>query len=165
MRSSMVMALLMVASGCGAAADGSGGAGPDMAPVAVPHNFAQIQSQVIEPGCSFSVCHSAHYAESAGKLDFTTDAYAALVGQAPDNAQAKQQSMVRVKPCDPEGSFLYVKLTLPASQTDSTVGFGSHMPASNPSLAPAQLQGIHDWIARGAHRDEPDDASGTTCVH
>ena len=71
--------------------------------------------------------------------------------------------MMRVKPCDPEGSFLYVKLTLPESQTDSTVGFGSHMPAGNPSLAPAQLQAIHDWIARGAHRDEPADASGTSC--
>jgi len=164
MRSSMVMALLMVMSGCGGAADGGGGASPDMAPVATPHNFAQIQSQVIQPGCTFSVCHSGRYAATAGNLDFTFDAYEALVGQAPDNAQAKQQSMVRVKPCDPEGSFLYVKLTLPASANDSTTGFGSHMPAGNPPLAPEQLQGIHDWIARGAHRNEADDASGTTCV-
>ena len=94
----------------------------------------------------------------------TTDAYTTLIGQAPDNTQAKHQSMVRVKPCDPAGSFLYVKLTLPESQADSTTGFGSRMPASNPSLPAEQLQGIHDWIARGAHRDEPDDVSGTTCV-
>lgn len=161
----MVMALLMLASGCGATGGGSDAGGPDLAPAAVPRNFAQIQSQVIQPGCAFSVCHSTHYADSAGKLDFTRDAFAALVGQTPDNPEAKLESMMRVKPCDPEGSFLYVKLTLPASETDSTVGLGSHMPAGNPPLAAEQVQGIHDWIARGAHRDEPDDVSGTTCVH
>src|SRR5215475_8856543 len=116
MKSSMMMALLVMAAGCGGTAEG-GGAAPDMAPLPVPHNFRQIQSQVIQPGCTFSVCHSTHYADTAGKLDFTRDAWAALVGQPPDNAQAKQQLMLRVKPCDPEGSFLYVKLALPASQT------------------------------------------------
>lgn len=166
MRATTVMLVsMLVVGGCGGSGEGGvGGGAPDLAPVAVPHNFAQIQAQVIQPGCEFSVCHSTHYADSAGKLDLSRDPWAALVGQPPDNAVAKQQSMMRVAPCAPERSFLFIKLTLPASQTDSTVGLGSHMPAGNPPLAPAEVQGIHDWIARGAHRDEPDDVTGTTCV-
>ena len=159
----MMMSLAVV--GCGGDGAGNGGGGPpDMALPPVPHNFAQIRQQVLLPSCTFSVCHSTHGAPNAGMLDFTNDPWGAMVGQAATNKQAVHEGLMRIKPCDPAASFVYVKLTLPESQTDSMQGYGSHMPQSNSMLPATQLQGIHDWIARGAKSDEPDDASGTTCV-
>ena len=71
--------------------------------------------------------------------------------------------LLLVKPCDPEHSFLYMKLKLPVTATDPKDGYGEHMPKGNPSLPDEQLLGIHDWIARGAHRNEPDTVTGNTC--
>jgi hypothetical protein len=38
------------------------------------------------------------------------------------------------------------------------------MPKSNPPLDSDVIAGIHDWIARGAHLNEPDDVTGTECT-
>jgi hypothetical protein len=43
------------------------------------------------------------------------------------------------------------------------VGYGASMPKKNPHIDPLQLQAIKDWIARGAHRSEPETVSGNVC--
>src|SRR5205823_469848 len=102
-------------------------------------------------------------AHGANQLDLSTDPYTALVRAPSVNAQAKGEGMPRVKPCDPDHSSLMVKLLLPPSATDATVGYGAHMPQNNGAMAQAQLDAIRAWIARGAHRDEPSDVSGDAC--
>jgi hypothetical protein len=136
---------------------------PDLAPV-VPHNFAQINSVIFATSCSFSVCHSTRGSHDADRLDLTQDALSALVNAPAQNTQALADGLMRVKPCDPDHSFLVTKLTMAADNNDSDHGYGAHMPLKNPSLPDAQLQAIRDWVARGAHADEPDDVTGTACV-
>ena len=107
--------------------------------VSAPRNFAQIQEQVIQPGCTFSVCHATHGAPNANQLDFTRDAYAALFGKPSEHARAKQEGKLRIDPCKPDDSFFYRKL-MSMSGADSQ-GYGDQMPESNPPLAEVQLQG------------------------
>ena len=171
------------ALGCG---DGGGSPGPDMAtPVQRPHNFQQISEQVLQPSCAdFSVCHSTRGAQDTpinlcGAPDPNTnrpggavckptaaliDAYNALVGVASKNDQAKAEGLQVVKPCDPDKSFLIIKLKLPVTATDAKVGYGQHMPKDNPALPQEQLDGIRDWIARGAKLNEPADVTGSSCT-
>jgi hypothetical protein len=146
--------LISMVTGCGGSAGmhDDGGSPP---PVVVPHNFQEIDSVILQKSCAgFSVCHSARGAAAANRLDLSADPYAALVGVAAVNAKAASENMARVQPCDPDRSLLVIKLELPTTATDPNAGYGVHMPQSSPSLAPAQVQAIRDWIARGAPRDE-----------
>ncbi|HEX9104334.1 MAG TPA: hypothetical protein VF997_19120, partial [Polyangia bacterium] len=135
----------------------------DMTATVVPHNFDQINTMILQPSCAaFSVCHNAKVA-SQGNLDLKADPYAALVGVLSDNAKAKSEGKLRVKPCDSANSFLIIKLKLPTNQ-DLKTGYGAWMPATNPHLDPAIIQAIADWIDRGALRSEPATVTGKTCT-
>jgi hypothetical protein len=135
---------------------------PDLAPV-VPHNFTEINQVVFQTSCAFSVCHSPRGSHDAAHLDLTGDAFKALVMAPAENKQAKADGLQRVKPCDPDHSFLLTKLEMAASNNDSMAGYGAHMPLKNPSLPEVQLQAVRDWIARGALEDEPNDVTGSSC--
>jgi hypothetical protein len=145
--------LVAVLGGCGKAPPP-----PDM-------NFSAIQSQLLQPSCAgFSVCHSKMGASNAGNLnlDVKADPWAALVGVPAENKQAKAEGRLRVKPCDPQNSFLYIKLTLPVGG-DPNVGYGTSMPQMTEHIDSGTLHAISDWIARGALKDEPLDATGAVC--
>jgi hypothetical protein len=160
----------------------------------VPSNFAQISAQILQPTCVSSQCHS-DLGASPGNSDLgflgnandlnlcdafnrgfmpmdlcgptktLHDAYAELVGVPAVNPMAHNMGLLRVKPCDPDNSFMIIKLLLPESATDPNVGYGEHMPnVAGVSLLPAQIQAIKDWISRGAHEDEPDSVSGAVCT-
>ncbi|MGZ3440289.1 MAG: hypothetical protein ACXVDD_12280 [Polyangia bacterium] len=134
-----------------------------MTAVVVPHNFDQINTQLLATGCAaFSVCHSAAGAKDAGKMDLQTDPYMALVGVPADNAKAKGEGQLRVKPCDSAHSFLIFKLKL-ATNEDPLTGYGHYMPDTNPHLPNEQIQAISDWIDRGALKNEPATVTGKTC--
>src|SRR5262245_55017631 len=138
--------------------------GPKDMSVAVPHNFDQINTLVLRPLCgNFSTCHSREGARDAGRLNLMDDPYGELVGVLANNKMAAAEGRVRVKPCDPTNSFLIFKMELPETQSDSDVGYGASMPKKNPHIDPLQLQAIKDWIARGAHKDEPETVSGDEC--
>jgi hypothetical protein len=159
---------LLVAVGAIGCGDDGPAENPDLSIVTL-HNFDQINTYVLGPLCSnFSVCHSTQGQRDAGHLDLqkggAAGAYAALVGVLSDNKMAGAEGKVRVVPCDPDDSFLYIKLTLPETQKDSKVGYGASMPKDNPHLPMEQLQAIRDWIARGAREHEPADVTGTTCM-
>jgi hypothetical protein len=136
----------------------------DMSAVVIPHNFDQINTQILGPSCAaFSVCHSPAGARDANMLDLQTDPYTALVGVLSENLKAKGEGQLRVKPCDSAHSFLTLKLTLPQNQ-DRDTGYGDYMPDTNPHLPSAQIQAISDWIDRGALKSEPATVTGKTCT-
>ena len=147
-----------------------------------PHNFKQINDAVLQVTCSLSKsCHNESGARDANKLNLCSgpktgsnnmtlcsteslmDAYDALVGAPAVNKQAKDMGLWLVKPCDPDASFLLTKLSL-KDPGDAKIGFGARMPSTSDPLPQPIITAIHDWIARGAHLDEPDDISGTECV-
>jgi hypothetical protein len=160
MRAALLLGLLF--AGC----DDGGGESADMA-IVVPHNFDAINSEILQLSCArFTACHSVAGASNAGHLnldDRVTDPYAALVGHASYNAQAKAEGKLRVRPCDPVDSLMWIKLNLPLS-SKKDMGYGESMPVNNPHLPDSVLAAIHDWIARGALRDEPPDVQGSDCV-
>jgi hypothetical protein len=82
-------------------------------------------------------------------LNLETDPYTALVGQAAYNTQANGEGKLRVKPGDPDASFLMIKLQLPLSSTDDG-GYQSSMPSGNPHLPDFDISGIRTWILMGA---------------
>jgi len=155
------LSLFLCAFGCG---DTTSNSGPDMTMnMPVPHNFDQINSDILGPSCAaFSVCHSPDGARDANMLDLKTDPYNALVGVMSQNAKAMGEGKLRVKPCDSTDSFLITKLMLPMNQ-DRNTGYGDYMPDTNPHLPSAQIQAISDWIDRGALKDEPATVTGKTC--
>lgn len=171
---SLSLSLLVTLVGCGGSDKAvvlDGGPGSDMTvTVAAPTNFAEINAQILQPSCVFSVCHSAMGARTSNMLNLADDAtgagkvaYAALVGQLSVNAKANAAGLLRVKPCDATNSFLVTKLTLPASAQPDT-DYGARMPSGSGALPADQLQAIEDWINRGALFDEPATASGSTCT-
>jgi hypothetical protein len=155
------LSLSLFALGCG---DTTNGGPADMTAVVVPHNFDEINSQILQKSCAnFSVCHSTSGQSMAGHLDLSQDPYTALVGKLSDNAKAKGQGLLRVKPCDSANSFLTIKLTLPMN-LDPTTDYGHYMPDTNPHLANEQIQAIKDWIDRGALKSEPATVTGHACT-
>lgn len=164
-----LLGLALAVLGCGG--DSSSGGGADMAmQVVVPHNFDEINSEILQTSCAnFSVCHSPAGQSLAGHLDLKTDPYAALFGVLSDNGKAKSEGTLRVKPCDSAHSFLIFKLKLPMNDlvptpTNPTAGYGHYMPDTNPHLPNEQVQAISDWIDRGALKNEPVTVTGHTCA-
>ena len=129
----------------------------------MPHNFDQINTEILGPSCAaFSVCHSVDGARDANMLDLKTDPYTALVGVLADNAKAKGEGQLRVKPCDSAHSLMLFKLKL-ATNEDPMTGYGHYMPDTNPHLPSEQIQAISDWIDRGALKSESATVTGKTC--
>ena len=161
--------LACFALGCG---DTTSNTPADMTAVVVPHNWDEINAQIIQGGCAaFSVCHRSDGARDANMLNLDNmdvdgkinDPYAALVGADAVNKKAKAEGKLRVKPCDSANSFLIIKLKLPTNE-DTTTGYGHYMPDTNPHLPNEQIQAIADWIDRGALKNEPATVTGKTCT-
>lgn len=157
----LVLALALLAPGCGD--DSSGSA--DMTAVVVPHNFDQINTQILQGSCAnFTVCHGSKMT-STDNLDLKTDPYTALVNAPAVNPKAASEGKLLVKPCDSASSFLVIKLSIPSNMDqDLTTGYGHHMPDTNPNLPAEQIQAIKDWIDRGALKNEPANVTGKTCM-
>ncbi len=160
MRNTLACALALFALGCGDTTSG----GPDMAmSFSIPHNFDQINTEVLAFSCAaFSSCHQTKML-STDNLDLHTDPYNALVGAPSVNAKAASQGLLRVKPCDSANSFLVIKLTLP-NNLDPNTDYGAFMPYTSPHLPAEQIQAIKDWIDRGALQNEPPTVTGHTCM-
>jgi len=94
-------------------------------------------------GCSTSSCHSS-FAMRGNLVLEPSKGYAQLVGVAPDNDQARADGLQRVKPGDPDHSFLLIKLNHPKS------GYGSQMPQNGVPLDATTIATIRQWIANGA---------------
>ena len=109
---------------------GGGASGPLTA------DFASIQSHVFTPICT--VCHSGAGAPQGLRLD-ATNSYSLLVGV----PSTEVPSVLRVKPGDPDNSYLIQKL-------EGHAAVGARMPFGGPYLDQATIDVIRQWITDGA---------------
>ncbi|MBI4606974.1 MAG: hypothetical protein HY721_33850 [Planctomycetes bacterium] len=134
------------------------GAGPPAAPYPAPGRdptydllycepFGQVQ-KIFRESCLGSACHSA--SSGAGELVLEGNRpYADLVGKP---AVYSTSSLLRVKPGDPDGSFLIRKL-----EGNLATGEGEPMPHGRGVLPSAKVRFIRHWIEDGAIPSGPDD--------
>ena len=112
-----------------------GGGGGDGA---LTPDLASIQSHVFTPICT--ACHAGGSAPQGLHLD-EANAFAMLVG-VPSN---EVPSLQRVKPGDPDNSYIIQKL-------EGHAAVGARMPFGGPYLDDATIAVIRQWITNGAHQ-------------
>lgn len=128
---------------------------PSPSPTASPtilagSTFAEIQENILTPGCLNLGCHNA--TDRAGELSLAAGAaYDQLVDAPPSHPNATARGMKRVVATDPSRSFLFVKLTLP---TVFDITFSGRMPQGAAPLSSTQIEQVQAWILRGAAREE-----------
>ena len=104
----------------------------------VPDQFADVQNNILTPNCAVSGCHTT--ASSIGGLDLSAgSSFASLV----DVASSADSSIKRVKPGDPDNSYLMQKLL-------GSVDAGQQMPPGGPGLSESDIELVRDWIRAGA---------------
>lgn len=136
----LVLALAGGCAGNGAGLDQSGrpvssGGGSTGALTA---DFASIQSHIFTPICT--ACHAGGGAPQGLRLD-STNSYALLVGV----PSTEVSSILRVKPGDPDNSYLIQKL-------EGHAAIGARMPFGGPYLDQATIDVVRQWIRDGALR-------------
>jgi hypothetical protein len=103
-------------------------------------DFDSIQANVFTPICS--VCHVGGGAPEGLRLD-AADSYSLLVGV----PSTEVPSLLRVKPGDPDNSYIIQKLQGHAA-VGAQMPFGC--PSTQPCLAPSTIAFISQWITNGA---------------
>jgi hypothetical protein len=103
---------------------------------ALTADFASIQAHVFTPICT--ACHAGGGAPQGLRLD-ATNSYTLLVGVPSTEVPA----VLRVKPGDPDNSYLIQKL-------EGHAAVGARMPFGGPYLDPATIGVIRQWITDGA---------------
>jgi mono/diheme cytochrome c family protein len=131
----LVACALTTSCGSGGGYGGGGGGGGG----AVLATFSSIQANVFTPTCS--TCHSGASAPHGLRLD-AANSYALLVGVPSD----EQASILRVKPNEPDNSYLVQKI-------QGNAATGERMPAGLPALPQATIDAIRQWIVNGAMND------------
>ena len=101
-------------------------------------DFDSIQANVFTPVCT--ACHAGAGAPEGLRLD-ATNSYDLLVG-VPSN---EAPSVLRVRPGDPDHSYLVQKL-------EGRAAVGARMPYGGPYLEQATIDVIRQWITDGAQR-------------
>lgn len=110
-------------------------------------DFQSIQDNVFTPICVR--CHSGASAPEGLQLD-AAHSYALLVGV----PSSEVPSTERVKPGDPDSSYIVLKL-------ENAPGIvGVQMPYGGPYLPQATIDVIRQWITNGAQQGAPAAASG-----
>ena len=99
-------------------------------------DFASIQEDVFTPICT--ACHAGGGAPQGLRLD-ATNSYSLLVGV----PSTEVPSVLRVKPGDPDNSYLIQKL-------EGHAAVGAQMPFGRPPLPAATIAVIRQWITDGA---------------
>jgi len=104
--------------------------------IALSADFQSIQDNVFTPICS--VCHVGGGAPMGLRLD-AADSYNLLVGV----ASTEVPSILRVKPGDPDNSYIIQKL-------EGHAAVGARMPFGGPYLTADTVSFIRQWISNGA---------------
>jgi len=145
---------LIVLQGCagnGEGLDQNGqpiGAGGGTGPITA--DFQSIQDHVFTPICS--KCHIGGSAPEGLQLD-AAHSYNLLVGV----PSAEEPQLLRVKPGDPNGSYMVQKI-------EGASGiFGGQMPLGETPLPQATIDAIRQWITNGAP-NTPAAAAGAFAV-
>jgi len=99
-------------------------------------DFQSIQDHVFTPICS--VCHAGGGAPQGLRLD-AQNSYAMLVGV----PSTEVPSILRIKPGDPDGSYLVQKI-------EGRAAVGAQMPFGGPALPSSTIAVIRQWVSDGA---------------
>jgi hypothetical protein len=132
--------------------------GPAVCPDGLEPRFGSIEPKVIRVSCGVSTtgCHSTEGSVNSGGLDMESDPWLHLLGpdgtgQPANNQEGTVKGLLRVKPGDPDNSFLVIKLS---TKTNTSPEYGSGMPFPTPGdVCPETLETIKVWIAAGAQND------------
>ena len=111
---------------------GSGGGGGG----AITADFSSIQENVFTPICT--VCHAGGSAPQGLRLD-SANSFNLLVNV----PSTESPSILRIKPGDPDNSYLIQKIEGHAS-------VGAQMPLGGPPLAADVIAAIRQWVSDGA---------------
>lgn len=118
-----------------ACSGGSSGFGLDPNDV----TLLDVQAQVFSPRCALSGCHI------GGMAPFGLDLSSGNAGGNTVGVQAAEvPALMRVDPYDPDGSYLYLKIS-----GDPSI-LGDPMPADGSSLTPSDIDLVRTWIEQGA---------------
>lgn len=154
-RACVVFASLVIAAcaGNGEGLDANGrplgpGGGDSLPPLSA--DFDSIQANIFTPICS--VCHIGGSAPQGLRLD-AADSFNMLVGV----PSTEVPSLMRVKPGDPDNSYIIQKLEGHAA-VGAQMPFGC--PTSQPCLTTSTIAFIRQWITDGA----PPSATATAAV-
>lgn len=132
--------MLFLLSGCGElSSPTSPGGGTD--PIDPSATFTRVQTEVFTPTCARAGCHDLIGQQSQLVLT-AARAYTNTVGV----PSVEMPQLRRVEPGDPNGSYLYRKIT-------GSGITGERMPLQLPPLSDAQIKLVRDWIRRGAPND------------
>ena len=137
-------ALMLPLAGCAGNGKGLNADGQPLTPgsssgtEALAADFASIQDNVFTPICS--VCHSGAGAPQGLRLD-AANSYNLLVGV----PSTEVPSILRVKPGDPDNSYIIQKL-------EGHAAVGARMPLGGPYLPATTIAMIAQWITDGAQR-------------
>jgi len=103
--------------------------------------FAAAVQPILTASCAVSGCHAG--ASPAQGMNLSSgQAYANIV-----NVPSIESSLMRVKPSEPDSSYLVHKI----QGTQGTVGgSGGQMPLGRTALSQAQIDVIRQWITDGA---------------
>jgi hypothetical protein len=132
--------IFLLIAGCAGNGDGLDANGRPIAEgtvsIALSADFQSIQDNVFTPICS--VCHVGGGAPMGLRLD-VADSYNLLVGV----ASTEVPSIFRVKPGDPDNSYIIQKL-------EGHAAVGARMPFGGPYLTADTVSFIRQWISNGA---------------
>lgn len=122
--------------------------------------LAEIQSTIFTPSCAVRFCHEAADQPFAEEPELVEGAsFASLVGVTPENPAAAAAGLLRVRPFDPDTSFLLIKICRPQFGEELCPvplipAYGNPMPLVGSPLTAEQVAQIRAWILRGAPANE-----------
>lgn len=125
----------------GGSGSSSSGGGASSSGGTAGAQFQAIQDQVFTPICA--QCHAGAGAPEGMQLSAGVS-YGMIVNV----ASQEQPTLLRIKPGDPDNSYLVQKIQGSPGISGSRMPFGC--PASQPCLDQATINLIRDWVTQGA---------------
>jgi hypothetical protein len=136
----VLLALLHISCGkLNEITDPDGGDGGD--PIDPTATLTRVQTEVFTPTCAVIGCHDT-LGRQENQILVAGQAYANIVNR----PSTQMPQLMRIRPNDPAGSYLYRKVTGAGIN-------GERMPQFGLPLPDAQVRLIRDWIRRGAPND------------
>jgi hypothetical protein len=106
--------------------------------------FAAAVQPIFTANCAFSGCHAGSNPAQGMNLS-DGQAYANIV-----NVQSNESSLLRVRPSEPDSSYLVHKIQ---GTQGSVGGSGGQMPLGRTPLSQTQINIIRQWITDGAQNN------------
>jgi hypothetical protein len=111
-----------------------------------PHadtTFTRVQRVVFTPQCAVAGCHGGTASDAQEGMPLGVGlSYDAIVGV----PSRQMPSLLRVRPFDPENSYVVRKITPGSAIAGEPMPFGA-------SISEEDRRLVRDWVARGAPRD------------